>query len=65
MSDLYRFPKWLLQERFELEHYPGQGATHRFCVRLCKKDNYIFISGFGISVAEAAKRARKTREEVK
>jgi hypothetical protein len=65
MNDLQRFPKWLLEET-SAEIYIARGK--QVCVRLFgggKGPSRRCFNGFGDSVAEAAKNARKNQDHVK
>ena len=55
----HRFPKWLIEERFEITYSPTLEVP--FCVVLFNKTSARF-TGCGHSIAEAAKEARKKRE---
>jgi hypothetical protein len=54
------FPKWLLEERFEITHTPIFQARP-FGVVLFSGTSARYV-GYGDSIAEAAKDARKKRE---
>jgi hypothetical protein len=58
-STTHRFPKWLLDERFEITHTPNLGLP--FGVVLFDKRTSARRFGYGNSIAEAAKEARKKR----
>ena len=60
MTPIHRFPKWLLDERFEIACAPTIGDP-KFSVTLFSKTSARF-TGYGDSIAEAAKDARKKRE---
>lgn len=60
---VHRFPKWLLEGPFTLDHRPT--CPLKFALTLPRNsfpgDSVEFI-GLGATIAEAAKRARKNRE---
>jgi hypothetical protein len=58
-STVHRFPKWLLDERFEITHAPA--LDQPFGVVLFDKVSGRY-SGCGHSIAEAAKAALKQRD---
>ena len=62
MSEVHRFPKWLLAERFEISHSPK--LDQPFCVVLFDHVAGRHL-GCGHSIAEAAKAAQKKRDAAK
>lgn len=66
MNEVQRFPKWLLEERrFEIYFATiGQGKGE-FNVRLFSKYGRKCFDGRGVSIADAAKTARKNQEASK
>lgn len=61
MNLTHRFPKWLLEERFEITHTPVLRGFP-FGVVLFDSRTSARRFGYGNSIAEAAKQARKLRE---
>jgi hypothetical protein len=70
MSEVQRFPKWLLAERFTIFHLPTRrGEDVEFHVQIYRDrygrsfDGEGAFDGYGESIAEAAKDALKQREK--
>jgi hypothetical protein len=65
MSTTMRFPKWLLEELFTVYYDPKRetGAFQVFIRIDTKRPGLGSVPGVGHSVAEAAKHARKARED--
>jgi hypothetical protein len=66
MSEVQRFPKWLLEERrFEI-YFANIGPNKgQFNVRLFSQYGRKCFDGAGASIAEAAKHARNNQEAAK
>jgi hypothetical protein len=60
MNLTHRFPKWLVEERFEITHSPKLDLPFGVVIFDRVSGRY---TGCGNSIAEAAKEARKKREE--
>lgn len=63
-SENQHFPKWLLQERFEITHTPNLGGLP-FGVVLFDGITSARHFGYGISIAQAAKHALEKRRAAK
>lgn len=62
MMNLQRFPPWLLQEVFRITYSPN--LKPNICLTIYNQKNDGFV-GRGFSVCEAAKDARKQRDNNK
>lgn len=66
MRVLFHIPKWLIEERFDLEYQPaseGSSPASRFFIRIFDVLRRECFEAYGGSISDAAKKALKARED--